>query len=70
MGKNVGSIDRTLRAALGVILLGLAVFSTSPVFDAAWVRYVSGLIGIVMLVVAATRVCPVYSILGIKTCRV
>lgn len=70
MTANVGTIDRVLRAALGLVLLGLAFFSGLPMFDAALVKYGAALIGIVMIATAAMRVCPLYSILGIKTCRV
>jgi hypothetical protein len=70
MTANVGTIDRVLRAALGLVLLGLAFFSGLPLFESALVKYGAALIGVVMLATAAMRVCPLYSILGIKTCRV
>lgn len=69
MRANVGNIDRVFRAALGLVLLYLAFFSGMAFFDGAVARYVVGAIGIVMLIVAATRVCPVYTILGMRTCR-
>jgi hypothetical protein len=70
MKTNVGTIDRTLRAVLGLALLYLAFFSGMPLFAAPLVKYGAALVGLVMLVVAATRVCPVYSIFGFKTCRI
>lgn len=69
MTTNVGTIDRILRAALGVVLLYLAFFSGLPTFEAPLFKYGAAIIGIVMLVVAAVRVCPIYSIFGFKTCR-
>lgn len=69
MTTNVGTIDRILRAALGAVLLYLAFFSGLPAFDAGIVKYGAAIVGIVMLVVAALRMCPIYSIFGIKTCR-
>ena len=69
MTTNVGTIDRTLRAILGAGLLYLAFFSGVPAFDGALLKYGAALVGVVMLVVAAVRVCPIYSIIGIKTCR-
>ncbi|ABG30467.1 DUF2892 domain-containing protein [Roseobacter denitrificans] len=69
MTSNVGTIDRILRAALGVGLLYLAFFSGLPAFDGALLKYGAAIVGAVMLIVAATRMCPIYSILGIKTCR-
>lgn len=69
MTLNVGTIDRVLRAVLGVVLLYLAFASGLPLFDGALFKYGAAVIGVVMLVVAAVRVCALYSILGIKTCR-
>lgn len=70
MTINVGTTDRILRAALGALLLFLAFFSGLPAFDAGIVKYVAAIVGVVMLVVAAVRMCPIYRIFGIKTCRV
>lgn len=69
MTINVGTTDRILRAALGAVLLFLAFFSGLPAFDAGIVKYGAAIVGVVMLVVAAVRMCPIYSIFGIKTCR-
>lgn len=69
MTVNVGTIDRILRAALGAALLYLALVSGVPAFEAPLVKYGAAAVGVVMLVVAAVRVCPVYSIFGFKTCR-
>lgn len=60
MNANVGTLDRALRIALGVILIGLAVFG----IIGAW-----GWIGIVPLATGVFRFCPAYSLLGIKTCK-
>jgi hypothetical protein len=68
MTANVGTIDRVARAVLGLALLYLAFFSGIPAFDGALLKYGAAAVGAVMLVVAAVRVCPVYSLLGIKTC--
>ena len=70
MTVNVGTLDRILRAALGLALLYLAFLSGLPAFDGGLVKYGAAAVGVVMLVVAATRMCPIYSILGFKTCAV
>lgn len=70
MTVNVGTIDRILRAALGVALLILAFASGLPLFDGAVMKYGAALVGVVMIGVAVTRVCPIYSISDIKTCKV
>lgn len=69
MSTNVGTVERILRAILGLIVLYLAFLSGLPLFDGALFKYGAAVVGIVMLVVAATRVCPIYAIFGIKTCR-
>nr|WP_152498165.1 DUF2892 domain-containing protein [Roseovarius sp. THAF8] len=68
MTVNVGTIDRILRAALGAVLLYLAFFSGLSAFEAPVWKYGAAIVGVVMLIVAAVRVCPVYSILGVRTC--
>tara|TARA_X000000950_G_C13629460_1_gene542850 strand:- start:225 stop:362 length:138 start_codon:yes stop_codon:yes gene_type:complete len=40
-----------------------------PLFEATLIRYGAALVGVVMLLVAAMRNCPLYSLLGIRTCR-
>jgi len=68
MTANVGTIDRIARALLGAVLLYLAFASGLPLFDGALFKYGAAIVGLVMIVVAATRVCPIYSIFGIKAC--
>jgi len=69
MAINVGTLDRILRAALGLGLLYLALMSDLALFQSAIWRYGAIAIAVVMLVVAMTRVCPLYTIFGLKTCR-
>lgn len=63
MTTNVGLLDRILRAVLGVILLYVGLTMAAGLWQALAI-----IVGLVMLAVAATRICPIYSILGIKTC--
>ena len=69
MTANVGTIDRVLRAILGLALLALAFLSGWPLFDAALVKYGAALIGLVQLATAALRVCPAYMLFGVRTCE-
>jgi membrane-bound ClpP family serine protease len=69
MQTNVGTIDRLIRLAIGVILVALPFVGNLPVFDAAWATVLSVIVGLVMLVVSATRICPVYAVLGIRSCK-
>lgn len=70
MTINIGTTDRILRAALGAALLFLAYFSGLPSFDGGIVNYGAAIVGVVLLVVATERMCPNFSIFGIKSCRV
>jgi hypothetical protein len=58
--RNEGTVDRALRIALGLGLLGMALTGRG-----AW-----GFIGVVPLLTGALGSCPLYSIFGISTCPV
>ncbi|MDF1799461.1 MAG: DUF2892 domain-containing protein [Planctomycetota bacterium] len=55
--QNVGGIDRVLR-----VLVGIALAFVGP--KTAW-----GYIGIVTLETGPFSFCPLYTLLGIKTCK-
>jgi hypothetical protein len=61
MKTNEGTVDRVLRIVAGLALIGLA--ATGNV--GAW-----GYIGVVPLLTGAIGWCPLYTVLGIKTCAV
>jgi Protein of unknown function (DUF2892) len=61
MGKNVGSVDRTLRIVVGLVLISL-VF-VGPATPWGW-------IGLIPLATALLGWCPLYTVLGIQTCAV
>ena len=69
MTINVGVIDRILRAALGVVLLYLAFISGLSLFAAPLFKFGAAVIGVVMLATSILKMCPIYSILGLKTCK-
>ena len=58
--QNVGTIDRVLRAAVGLALIAAAIFGEGM----AW-----GWIGVVPLATSVMSYCPAYSLLGMNTCR-
>ena len=60
MTCNVGTADRIVRALVGLGLLSLVVVLDGNV---RWI----GLIGLVPLLTAAVRICPLYTVLGIHT---
>ncbi|MDO9026116.1 DUF2892 domain-containing protein [Zwartia sp.] len=59
MKCNVGTIDRTLRIAAGLILIGLAATGTIGVW---------GWIGVLPLLTGILRFCPAYPLLGVNSC--
>ena len=60
MKANVGSIDRVLRVIVGLVLISLVFVGPQT----PW-----GWIGVVPLLTALVGYCPLYSIIGIKTCK-
>ena len=69
MSINVGTIDRFLRALFGVVLIAAPFAFASDLWANPVYKYGAIVVGLVMLTVAATRVCPIYSILGIRSCK-
>ena len=61
MTQNIGTVDRGLRIVLGLALLSLLVVLDG---NARWF----GLIGVIPLFTALVRWCPLYTLLGIRTC--
>lgn len=61
MKINIGSVDRIIRVAIGLVLLSLPLWLDSP-----W-RWL-GLIGIMPLFAGLAGRCPGYRLLGLSTC--
>lgn len=61
MKKNVGTIDRVFRLVVGIALI------TYGIVNQSWLM---GLIGIVPILTAFIRFCPLYTIIGVSTCKV
>ena len=59
MKANVGKVDRVVRVAAGLALIGMALGGVIG----GW-----GYLGIVPLLSGAVGLCPLYSVLGINTC--
>jgi hypothetical protein len=60
MKTNVGGIDKIARIAVGLVLIVLTLMGTIGVW---------GWIGIVPLATGLFNFCPVYSLMGISTCK-
>lgn len=66
MTKNMGTIDRGLRAVVGILLL-LGAFVLG--WFSGWIVWAAAAVGVVMLATSAMGNCPAYGIFGIKTCK-
>ena len=65
MKANIGNLDRNIRVAVGLTLLAYALSVGFPDTGWNWV----GWIGVVFILTALVRVCPAYTMLGLRTVR-
>jgi len=65
MSKNIGTIDRTIRIVIGFVSIAYALRLGFPNKGWNWV----GWIGVVPISTALVRVCPAYTLLGVRTGR-
>ncbi|OJF17233.1 MAG: hypothetical protein A6D91_08525 [Bacillaceae bacterium G1] len=61
MDRNVGTADRWIRVVVGLALLSMLLFVEG---NLKWL----GLIGLIPLLTAAVKWCPLYTLFGIRTC--
>lgn len=66
LGRNVGSIDKTIRLIAGILLLAVGLFvlglgTTTGIVAAA--------VGAILLVTGLINFCPLFKILGISSFR-
>ncbi|HSW19673.1 MAG TPA: DUF2892 domain-containing protein [Ramlibacter sp.] len=59
MKTNIGALDRALRIGIGLLLLTLTLTETIGLW---------GYIGLLPLVTGLVATCPLYSLLGVRTC--
>ena len=59
MKINMGSLDRILRIVAGLVIIGAGIAFKS------W----CGVIGVILLATAAIGFCPLYTLLGVSTCK-
>ena len=70
MPVNVGTLDRLIRFAIGVITLAL-VFVGPVAAAGGWglERVALLAVGSIMLATSAVKFCPLYRIFGLRTCK-
>lgn len=68
MPCNIGPADRAVRLAAGLVLLALTLLTSfAAATPALW--WAALVVGIVLLATAGLRFCPLYALLGVRTCR-
>ncbi len=60
MTRNLGQFDRLARVIIGALLIILAALGTIEVW---------GYLGVIFVGTAFLNFCPIYRVLGIKTCK-
>jgi len=66
MTTNMGKIDRGLRLVIGAALLILALATDR--IAGGWLFWAALIIGAVFVLTALVGNCPLYSIIGVRTC--
>lgn len=61
MKENVGTVDKIIRMILGIVFLSFYFILDSGL------KYIS-IVGIVLILTAFLKFCPLYTIFGINTC--
>jgi Protein of unknown function (DUF2892) len=59
MDNNMGQVDRIIRAVIGIVVMAFGFMYHS------WL----GAIGLIPLITAGTGFCPLYKLLGFKSCN-
>ena len=64
---NVGRLDQVFRIGISLFLIYIAFIDEGFISDPLS-SYIIGIIGILNLIVATVRFCPLYIMAGINTC--
>jgi hypothetical protein len=59
MRQNEGSLDRTLRVIIGIVLIAMVFVGPKS----AW-----GWVGLIPLLTGLVGICPLYRLVGMSTC--
>lgn len=70
MRANVGSADRIVRIIVGLALMLVPFVSGLAFFANPVAQWGSVVVGLVLVVTALVRFCPLYTILGLSSCKV
>ncbi|MDA0178633.1 hypothetical protein C7H62_1762 [Mesoflavibacter sp. HG96] len=65
MNKNMGALDKSLRVLTAIII---AILYFLNVIEGT-IAYILMVIAIIFLITSFINFCPIYSLIGINTCR-
>ena len=69
MTANLGNIDRLLRAILGLVLIFAPLLNIPAIWSSPVLSYGAMAVGLVLVLTALVRFCPLYRIVGLSTCK-
>lgn len=69
MTMNIGTLDRAVRLIIGLILLAVPFVSSIALFQSTTATIISVVLGVILIATAAMKFCPLYRVLGIRTCQ-
>lgn len=69
MTANMGTADRLIRLIAGLALVILPFATSLSIFANPTIKYLAVIVGAVFVLTSLIRFCPLYTVLGIKTCK-
>lgn len=70
MTINLGNIDRAVRVILGLAFFIAPLMNVPDIWSSAGLAYTSMGVGVVLVLTALVRFCPLYRVFGISTCKI
>lgn len=67
MTANLGTVDRSVRFVLGLLLFFAPLANIPAIWSSTTFAYLSMAIGVILAATAFFRFCPLYRVLGIST---
>jgi len=68
-GVNIGKTDRIARLVIGLGLIATVLF-TGLISASSAIGIIAIIVGVVLAATAAIKFCPLYRLLGMRTCPV
>ena len=67
---NVGTFDRLARLIIGAVLVAAPFISSIAILSNPVFQWLVPLIGVVLILTALFKFCPLYRLIGANTCKV